>query len=139
MVQRTLEIKTQGPGLYEITDLVTGFISAAKPASGLLTAFIQHTSASLVIQENADPSVQVDLLAYLERLVPLASDPKMSFLRHLQEGSDDMPAHIKAALLPTHLSIPVIDRRLELGIWQGVFIVEHRTAPHQRKVVLHLS
>ncbi len=107
--------------------------------TGLLTLFIRHTSCSLLIQENADPEVQDDLTAFFDRLVPPSSDPSMAYLRHTYEGPDDMPAHIKAALLPVSLSIPVSGGRPMLGTWQGVYLFEHRTAPHQRHVVAHLA
>lgn len=115
----------------DVADWVTG--------TGLLTLMIQHTSASLLIQENADPEVQTDLNAFFARLVPPTTDPSMSYLTHIYEGPDDMPAHIKAAILPTHLSIPVSDGRLMLGTWQGIFVFEHRTAPHNRRVVGHFQ
>jgi len=98
---------------------------------------VQHTSASLVVQENADPEVQTDLQNFFARLVPPTTDPQMSYLTHTYEGPDDMPAHIKAALLPTHVSIPVVNDRLCLGMWQGIYLFEHRDRPHQRRVVGH--
>lgn len=104
-------------------------------ATGLLTVFIRHTSASLLIQENADPDVQTDLETFLERLAP--EDPAR--YRHTTEGPDDMPAHIRAALTQTHLSIPVTDSRMLLGAWQGIYLFEHRRAPQMREVVLHLA
>ena len=134
-MQTRFEINTRGSGLYEFTDQVAAWVHG----TGLLTLFIQHTSASLVIQENADPEVQVDLRNYFARLVPPTTDPAMSYLTHTYEGPDDMPAHIKAALLPTHLSIPVTDGHLVLGTWQGIYLFEHRDHPHQRGVVAHLS
>jgi secondary thiamine-phosphate synthase enzyme len=134
-VQTSFTIATRGPGLYDFTRDVAGWASG----TGLLTLFIRHTSASLLIQENADPEVQTDLLAYLDRLVPPSDDPSMSYLTHTYEGPDDMPAHIKAALLPVSLQIPVSDGRLALGRWQGIYLVEHRRAPHQRQVAAHLS
>ncbi|WP_209425483.1 secondary thiamine-phosphate synthase enzyme YjbQ [Pararhodobacter sp. SW119] len=134
----TLTIETRGPGLYEFTDQLRGWVGQNGTGEGLLTLFIRHTSASLLIQENAAPEVQDDLLGFLDRLVPQADDPAMAYLRHRQEGPDDMPAHIKAALLPTSLQIPVIGGRLALGTWQGVYLVEHRTRPHRREVVAML-
>ena len=107
--------------------------------TGLLTLFVRHTSCSLLIQENADPDVQRDLGAYLVRLVPPADDPSMAYLSHVAEGPDDMPAHIKAALLPTSLSIPVIDGRMALGTWQGIYLFEHRRRPHRREIVAMLN
>ncbi len=108
-------------------------------AEGLLTLFVRHTSCSLVIQENADPDVQGDLKAFFARLVPPSDDPSMRWVTHTMEGPDDMPAHIKAALLPVSLSIPVAGGRMALGTWQGVYLFEHRTSPHRREVALHLS
>ena len=125
------QIDTRGPGLYEFTDTVAADLSG----TGVLTLFVQHTSCSLVIQENADPEVQTDLAAFFHRLVPPTTDPSMSYLTHTYEGPDDMPAHIKAALLPTSLQIPVVDGRLQLGTWQGIYLFEHRTRPHSRRVV----
>jgi len=93
----------------------------------------------LVIQENADPEVQTDLQAFFARLVPPTTHPDMAYLTHTYEGPDDMPAHIKAALLPTHLSIPVTEGRMQLGTWQGIFVFEHRDAPHERKVIAHMQ
>ena len=127
-------IPTNGPGLYEVTPLVQDHLSALA-TDGLLTLMIQHTSASLVIQENADPEVQTDLQNFFSRLVPPTTDPAMSYLTHTYEGPDDMPAHIKSALLPTHLSIPIRSGRLALGTWQGIYVFEHRDRPHQRRIV----
>ena len=124
-------IETRGPGLYEFTARVAAEVSG----TGVLTLFVQHTSCSLVIQENADPEVQTDLQAFFERLVPPSDDPAMSYLRHTYEGPDDMPAHIKASLLPVSLQIPVIEGRLQLGTWQGIYLFEHRVVRHQRHVV----
>ena len=138
-MQATFELSTRGQGLYEFTGDVEAFVRAEAIERGLLTLFCQHTSCSLVIQENADPDVQRDLNAFFKRLVPDADDPSMSYLVHRAEGADDMPAHIKAALTQTSLSIPVSDGRLALGTWQGVYLFEHRTAPHERRVVAHLS
>ncbi|WP_298970123.1 secondary thiamine-phosphate synthase enzyme YjbQ [uncultured Roseobacter sp.] len=129
---REITVSTRGVGLHEITDHVRQSLSG----SGLLTLFIKHTSASLLIQENADPEVQTDLTNFFARLVPSADHPAMSYLTHTYEGPDDMPAHIKAALLPTHLSIPVVDGQLALGTWQGIYLFEHRTRPHQRSIAV---
>jgi secondary thiamine-phosphate synthase enzyme len=104
-----------------------------------VTLFLRHTSASLLIQENADPDVQRDLLAYFSRLVPPADDPSMSYLRHTLEGPDDMPAHIKAAVLPVTLCIPVVAGRMVLGTWQGIYLFEHRDAPHSRRIAVHFG
>ena len=133
-MQTTFTFQTRGPGLYEFTPHLRDWVHG----EGVLTLFIRHTSASLLIQETAAPEVQTDLLNWLDRLVPQADDPRMAFLRHRDEGPDDMPAHLKAALLPTSLQIPVIGGRMALGTWQGVYLVEHRTRPHRREVVAML-
>ena len=134
-MQQFFDIQTTGQGLYELTEQVRSWVSG----TGLLTLFIQHTSASLLIQENADPEVKTDLRAFFGRLVPPTTDPSMAYLTHTYEGPDDMPAHIKAALLPTHLSIPVVNGQLALGTWQGIYVFEHRESPHLRHVVAHLG
>jgi len=131
------EIDTEGPGLYEFTDQVTRWTVGQN--DGLLTLFVRHTSCSLLIQENADPQVRTDLQAFFRRLVPPSTDPAMAYLTHTYEGPDDMPAHIKAALLPVSLSIPVIAGRLMLGTWQGIYLFEHRDRTHSRQVVAHLQ
>ncbi|MEM9709405.1 MAG: secondary thiamine-phosphate synthase enzyme YjbQ [Pseudomonadota bacterium] len=130
-----LEIETSGPGLYEFTNRVTALASG----NGVMTVFVRHTSCSLLIQENADPDVRRDLQAYFSRLVPPADDPAMDYLVHRFEGPDDMPAHIKAALLPVSLQIPVADGRLALGTWQGIYLFEHRTRPHRREVAVMMG
>ena len=129
-----LQVSTRGKGLYEITAQIARWLSGCPVRSGLLTVFIQHTSASLTIQENADPDVVHDLNAFFNRLV--AEDSRL--YRHTVEGPDDMPAHIRASLTPTQLSIPVDQGRLALGTWQGVYVFEHRASPHRRTVLLHL-
>ena len=129
-----LTVPTHGKGLYDITDQMAAWAVATGIRTGLLTAFVRHTSASLTIQENADPDVLHDLNAFFNRLV--AEDNRL--YRHTVEGADDMPAHIRAALTQTHISIPVEASRLALGTWQGVYLFEHRAAPHQRTVALHL-
>ena len=140
MEQKIFTVHTRGSGFYEFTSGVAKWVHATAPKGyGLLTLFICHTSASLIIQENADQDVQTDLLEFFNRLVPPSSDQSMSYITHTYEGFDDMPAHIKAALLPTHLSIPVIDRQMLLGKWQGIYLFEHRTAHCKRQVVGHLS
>lgn len=133
-MQTTFTVATKGQGLYEITPRVADWVKG----NGLLTLFIRHTSASLLVQENADPEVQTDLRAFFGRLVPPSDDPAMRYLTHTYEGPDDMPAHIKAALLPVSLSIPVRDGRLLLGRWQGIYVFEHRDAPHERQIAAHL-
>ncbi|NIY71103.1 YjbQ family protein [Marivivens donghaensis] len=134
----TFRISTRGAGLYEFTRDVTRWASGTGADEGLLTLFVQHTSCSLLIQENADPEVQVDMREYFHRLVPPTTDPSMSYLTHTYEGPDDMPAHIKAAMLPISLSIPLIDGQLALGTWQGIYLFEHRSRPHNRNVVAQL-
>ena len=134
-MQTTFDIETRGQGLYEFTADVRRFVQG----TGLLTLFVRHTSCSLLIQENADPEVQTDLRNYFARLVPPTTDPSMSYLTHTYEGPDDMPAHIKAAMMPVSLSIPVTGGALALGTWQGVYLFEHRDRPHRRSVVAHLS
>ena len=129
-----LTIETRGPGLYEFTDR----LHALAAGEGVLVVFVRHTSCSLLIQENVDPYVQRDLLAYFERLAPPADDPSMRYLTHTLEGPDDMPAHIKAAVLPVSLSIPVENGRLLLGTWQGVYLFEHRRRPHRRTCVVQM-
>ncbi|PYE85919.1 secondary thiamine-phosphate synthase enzyme YjbQ [Pseudoroseicyclus aestuarii] len=133
-MHKLFEIATRGPALYEFTDDVAHWASNWPEEEGLLTLFVRHTSCSLLIQENADPEVRTDLLAYLRRLVPPGDDASMAYLTHTYEGPDDMPGHIKAALLPTSLQIPVVSGRLALGTWQGIYLVEHRDRPHRRSV-----
>ncbi|WP_414645037.1 secondary thiamine-phosphate synthase enzyme YjbQ [Bosea sp. (in: a-proteobacteria)] len=137
--QVRLAIETRGAGLYEFTEAAARFVREAAVDAGLLTLFVRHTSCSLLIQENADPDVRRDLSAFFAWLVPPADDPAMAYLVHRDEGPDDMPAHIKAAILPVSLSIPVSGGRLTLGTWQGIYLFEHRTSPHRREVVLHLA
>ena len=132
----TFEISTRGQGLYEFTSDVKRW--TAGQGDGLLTLFVRHTSCSLLVQENADPEVQTDLRNYFHRLVPPTTDPAMSYLTHTYEGPDDMPAHIKAAMMPVSLSIPVAQGRPVLGTWQGIYLFEHRNAPHRRNVAAHL-
>jgi secondary thiamine-phosphate synthase enzyme len=129
-----LRVDTDGKGLYEITRHIARWLSDRSIDTGLLTVFVQHTSASLTIQENADPDVRYDLNEFFNRLV--AEDNRL--YRHTCEGPDDMPAHIRAALTLTQLSIPVESGRLALGTWQGVYLFEHRAAANRRSVVLHL-
>ena len=129
-MQTTFVVETQGVGMTEITPEVARWTQG----DGLLTLFVRHTSCSLLIGENADPDVQRDLLAFLRRLVPPADDPAMSYLTHTAEGPDDMPAHIRAAVLPVSLSVPVMDGRPALGTWQGIYLVEHRERPRRREI-----
>jgi secondary thiamine-phosphate synthase enzyme len=134
MVKR-LSVQTRGQGLHEITGEIKAIVAEAGIDSGLCTVFIQHTSASLTIQENADPSAREDLENWLNRLVE-EDDPLFT---HKAEGPDDMPSHIKAALTETTLTIPVIDGKLALGRWQGIYLWEHRRRPYERKLVIHIA
>ncbi|MEZ6029641.1 MAG: secondary thiamine-phosphate synthase enzyme YjbQ [Hyphomonadaceae bacterium] len=138
-MQTTFTIPTRGAGLVEFTDAVRAFAASSGVTDGLLTLFVRHTSCSLLIQENADPDVRKDLQSFFRRLAPPADDPSMRWITHRTEGPDDMPAHIKAAVLPTSLSIPVSSGELALGTWQGVYLFEHRDAPHERQVAAHLG
>ena len=133
--QHSLTVTTKGAGLHEFTAEVVNWVSKQNAEIGLLTIFIPHTSASLLIQENADPDVCHDLQSFFASLV--REDP--SLYRHTAEGADDMPAHIRAALTQTHLSIPVSQGRAMLGTWQGIYLFEHRRAQHQRRITLHLA
>ncbi len=130
---RSLSIRTRGRGLTAFTSDAAAFLSAHQAKDGLFTAFVRHTSASLLIQENADPDVRADLERFFAKLVP-DGDP---MFQHDAEGPDDMPSHVRAALTQTQLSIPVRDGRLALGTWQGLYLYEHRTAGHTREVALH--
>ena len=130
----TFTIKTPGQGLHEITREVAAVVNRAGAETGLCTVFLQHTSASLVIQENADPSAKRDLEKWLNRLVAERDE----LFTHTAEGPDDMPSHIKAALTASSLSIPIIDHDLATGTWQGIYLWEHRRAAHNRRVVVHV-
>ena len=130
----TLSVQTPGRALVEITAPIARWVEAQAAGAGLLTVFCRHTSASLLIQENADPDVRADLLAFFARIAP--EDPAL--YRHDDEGPDDMPSHIRTALTQVQLSIPVVAGRLALGTWQGLYLFEHRARPHRREVVLHL-
>ena len=132
---RALSIKVPGKGLHEITGEVHAVVSGSGMREGLCTLFLQHTSASLVIQENADPAARRDLERWLNRLVPEGD----ALYTHTEEGPDDMPAHIKAALTATSLSIPLLDGALGLGRWQGIYLWEHRRFPSHRHILIHLS
>ncbi|MFA6019008.1 MAG: secondary thiamine-phosphate synthase enzyme YjbQ [Rhodospirillales bacterium] len=133
-LQTVLSVETKGAGLYEFTPEVAAFVSGSGIRTGLLTLFCRHTSASLTIQENADPDVVRDLNDWFASIVP----ENQPWMRHTTEGPDDMPAHIKSALTDVSLSIPILDGRLGLGTWQGVYLFEHRQAPHRRQILLHL-
>jgi secondary thiamine-phosphate synthase enzyme len=130
-----LQIQISGRGLHEVTAEIADLVASSGVSEGLCTVFVRHTSASLTIQENADPSAKRDLERWLDRLVP----ENDSIYTHTAEGPDDMPSHIKAALTSTSLGIPVIDGRLALGTWQGIFLWEHRTSPKTRRLVVHLG
>lgn len=129
-----LAVATPGRGLVEVTSPVRRWVDAQRITDGLLTVFVRHTSASLLIQENADPDVRSDLERFFARLVP-DGDP---LFEHIQEGPDDMPAHVRCALTQTHLSVPLIAGALALGTWQGIYLFEHRRHGTQREVALHL-
>lgn len=130
-----LTVDTQGQGLFDITSRISKLVRASAIDEGLCTVFLRHTSASLTVQENADPSARRDLEAWLERLVPEGD----ALFTHTSEGPDDMPSHIRAALTATSLSIPILDGRLTLGTWQGIYLWEHRRRPHSRRIVVHLG
>jgi secondary thiamine-phosphate synthase enzyme len=132
--QTIIRLRTRGPGLYAFTRDAAAFVEKERVALGLLTCFIRHTSASLLIQENADPDVLADLESFMRRLV--SRDPAL--YRHRSEGPDDMPSHIRAALTATSLGVPVRDHHLALGTWQDLYLFEHRDAPHEREILLHL-
>ena len=131
----TLSIQTQGPGLVNFTRQVSSLVNQAGVSEGLCTVFVKHTSASLIIQENADPSVQDDFENFMKRLVP-ENDPLYT---HTAEGPDDMPAHIRSALTQTSIGIPIMNGQLVLGTWQGLYLWEHRHRPHRRQVVVHIA
>ena len=132
--QQTITLETSGPGLFEFTDRAAQIVAASGVSTGLAHVFCRHTSASLLIQENADPDVQRDLVAFFKRLVP-DGDP---LFIHRAEGPDDMPAHVKTALTQTTLTIPIANSVLMLGTWQGIYLFEHRRRPHTRSVVVHV-
>jgi secondary thiamine-phosphate synthase enzyme len=125
-------VATSGKGTYEITDKVEAFVREGKIANGVVTIFVQHTSCSVIIMENADPTARRDLEKYFDRLVPENAD----YFEHNTEGVDDMPSHIRTVLTRTSETIPIIDGKLQLGTWQGVFLFEHRRASHRRQIVL---
>lgn len=130
----TIAVDTAGQGLYEISRAAGAMVRQSGITRGLLTAYVRHTSCSLLIQENADPDVQTDMLGFFRRLVPEGMD----WLVHTLEGADDMPAHIKAALTQISIGVPVMDGAPVFGTWQGLYLFEHRRRPHRREVVLHL-
>lgn len=130
----TLRVSTPGRGLHEITRPVADWVAGQGLRNGLLTLFVRHTSASLLVQENADPTVRADLDRFFARLVPDGD----GLFRHADEGPDDMPAHVRSALTAVQLAVPLQQGRLTLGTWQGLYLWEHRLRPHQREVALHL-
>jgi secondary thiamine-phosphate synthase enzyme len=127
-----LEVRTHGKGLYEITDDVQSQIDNCGVRNGTVTVFVQHTSCSIVIMENADPTARRDLEKFFDRLVPEGAD----YFTHDTEGSDDMPSHIRMVLTRTSETLPIVDGKMQLGTWQGIFLFEHRRAPHRRKVLI---
>ena len=129
---KTISLATKGQGLYEITSKISEWLSKQKIKKGLLTIFLQHTSCSLIIQENADPDVKKDLKKFFDQIAPESNN-----YNHQSEGPDDMPAHTKSSLMQTHLSIPIENNQMVLGTWQGVYIFEHRNKSHNRKIKLH--
>ena len=128
--QASFSISTRGRGTYDVTEAVQSAVRASGVREGLCTVFIHHTSASLIITENADPVVRRDLDAFLARLVPDGD----ALFKHVDEGPDDMPSHVRSVLTQTSLGIPIADGRCDLGTWQGIYVWEHRTAPHSRRV-----
>ena len=127
-----LEVRTHGKGIYEVTDKIDSKIDKSGIQNGTVTIFVQHTSCSIVIMENADPTARRDLEEFFDRLVPEDAD----YFTHDAEGSDDMPSHIRMVLTRTSETIPIVDGRMQLGTWQGIFLFEHRRSPHHRKVVI---
>lgn len=127
-----LEVRTHGKGMYEITDDVQSKLSKCRVKNGIVTVFVQHTSCSIVIMENADPTARRDLEQFFDHLVPEDAD----YFTHNAEGGDDMPSHIRMVLTRTSESIPIVDGRIQLGTWQGIFLFEHRRSPHRRKVLI---
>ena len=127
-----LEVRTHGKGLYEVTNDVQSKIAERRVQSGTVTAFVQHTSCSIVIMENADPTARRDLAEFFERLVP----EDANYFTHDSEGSDDMPSHIRMILTRTSETVPIVDTKMQLGTWQGIFLFEHRRAPHRRRVFI---
>jgi len=134
-LQRTLKILTHGRALYELTNDITALLEESKIKTGLCVVFCRHTSASLTIQENADPTVKIDILRWLERIAP-DGDPTYT---HDTEGPDDMTAHLRTMITRTSETIPIVNGRLALGTWQGLYLVEHRTSPHSRSLIVHIA
>ena len=129
-----IEVRTHGKGLYEITDQIESRIDKCGVQNGIVTVFVQHTSCSVVIMENADPTAQCDLESFFDHLVPENAD----YFTHEAEGSDDMPSHIRMVLTRTSESMPIVDGKMQLGTWQGIFLFEHRRVPHRRKLLITL-
>jgi secondary thiamine-phosphate synthase enzyme len=127
-----LEVRTHGKGLYEITDQIESKVDKCGIQNGTITVFVQHTSSSIVIMENADPTARRDLEEFFDRLVPEDAD----YFTHDAEGSDDMPSHIRMVLTRSSETVPIVDGKMQLGTWQGIFLFEHRRAPHRRKVFI---
>jgi secondary thiamine-phosphate synthase enzyme len=128
--QERFEVRTNGKGIYEITDDIQSIIDKAGVRAGTMTAIVQHTSCSLIVMENADPTARRDLEEFFDRLVPEDAD----YFRHESEGSDDMPSHIRMTLTGTSETVPIVDGKMHLGTWQGIFLFEHRHASHRRKI-----
>lgn len=129
-----IEVRTHGKGLYEITDQIESRIDKCGVQNGIVTVFVQHTSCSVVIMENADPTARRDLESFFDHLVPENAD----YFTHEAEGSDDMPSHIRMVLTRTSESMPIVDGKMQLGTWQGIFLFEHRRVPHRRKLLITL-
>jgi secondary thiamine-phosphate synthase enzyme len=138
-MQTTFILDTRGPGLTDFTREVARWVAASGVREGLLTLFVRHTSCSLLIQENADPAVRDDLQSFFLRLIPPADHPESAWITHRDEGPDDMPSHVRAAVMPVSLGIPVAEGRMAIGTWQRIYLFEPRTAPHRREVVAHLA
>jgi len=132
VLTKNFAISTTGKGTYEITDKIEGFVRETEVENGVVTVFTQHTSCSLIVMENADPTARRDLETFFDRLVPENAD----YFEHVAEGADDMPSHIRMVLTRTSETIPIVDRRMQLGTWQGIFLFEHRRASHRRKVAV---
>jgi secondary thiamine-phosphate synthase enzyme len=134
VINESFTVPTSGKGTYEISDRVESFVRESKIANGAITIFVQHTSCSLIIMENADPTARRDLERFFDRLVPENAD----YFEHESEGADDMPSHIRMVLTRTSETIPIIDGKIQLGTWQGIFLFEHRRAAHRRKIVVSI-
>lgn len=133
-MRHVFSMRTDGPACHDITRDVAEWLRDGGATDGVLTLMVRHTSCSLLIQENADPDVQADLLNWLDRIAPPSDHRTMGWISHRNEGPDDMPAHLKASILPVSLQVPVFAGEMQLGTWQGIYLVEHRTAPHHRQI-----